>query len=203
MKERKKELNHGRSALRLTAARRERHPRTQKTKAEKLRIWYRIYLATTLGTVLLAAALLVAGLCETDLLRIPRGEELATLFLRGEFSDISGDLKSYGADNGSQNTIFDIMNGIMIPSKDQNDSNSIIVPDKGDAGDKSNTSSSPGSIYDFDYSKVPDGETAVIPMDLSLSSYGASYIYNSTGYTPNAAALMTSKLSFSDDPVQN
>ena len=200
MKELKKQLNAKRPTHRLSPSKEKEKPRPPKTKFENLRIWYRIYIATTLTTVILAATLLVSGLFEADLLRIPRGEDIATFFLRGEFSDISGDLKGYDTDKDSQNTIFDIMNGIMIPSKDQNDSNSVIVPDKGDNGDKNNTSSS-GSIYDFDYSKVPDGETAVIPMDLSLSSYGASYIYNSTGYTPNAAALMASKLSFLDGPL--
>ncbi len=204
MKERKKQLNAKRPSPRLAPSKKAKRLHAKKTKAEKLRIWYKIYLATTLGTVILAALLLIVGLYDSEVLHIPKGEEIATFFLRGEFTDISGDFQNYDSDKNSQNSIFDIMNGIMIPSKDQDDSNSIIVPDKND-GNGENDTSSPStptdSIYDFDYSKVPDGETAVIPMDLSLSSYGATYIYNSTGYTPNTDVLMASKLSFSGGPI--
>ena len=38
----------------------------------------------------------------------------------------------------------------------------------------------PRDIYEFDYSAVPDGETAIVPYDLSLSSYGETFIYNDT-----------------------
>ncbi len=47
-----------------------------------------------------------------------------------------------------------------------------------------------GSIYDYDESAVPEGHVPIIPMDLSLSMYGSSYINNATGYRPNVAALL-------------
>ena len=118
--------------------------------------------------------------------------------------DISGAPIKYDKNDTSDSPggIFDIMNGIMIPSKDPSDSDSVIVPDKNDPSDNSqDPPTASGNIYDFDYSKVPDGESAVIPMDLSLTSYGNSYIYNSTGYSPNAKALLAAKLSFSDDLI--
>ncbi len=45
-------------------------------------------------------------------------------------------------------------------------------------------------LYEFDASKVPSGETAIIPYDLSLPSLGKTYIYNSTSYSPDVAELL-------------
>ncbi|MBQ9079865.1 MAG: stage II sporulation protein P [Clostridia bacterium] len=45
-------------------------------------------------------------------------------------------------------------------------------------------------IYEFDYALVPSGETAIVPYDLSLSSYGEGYIYNDTSYAPSIDALL-------------
>ena len=63
-----------------------------------------------------------------------------------------------------------------------------------DNGKESETVS--GSIYDFDLSLVPEGETPIIPMDLSLSDYGVGYIHNSTGLEPDIQTLLTSELKF-------
>ncbi len=57
-----------------------------------------------------------------------------------------------------------------------------------------NVSVSNGSIYDFDYSLVPDGHIPIIPMDLSLSQYGSAYINNSTGYSPDIMELINKNL---------
>lgn len=54
-----------------------------------------------------------------------------------------------------------------------------------------------GSIYDFDLSLVPEGETPIIPMDLSLSAYGNGYIHNSTGLKPDIRQLLGAELKFS------
>lgn len=51
-----------------------------------------------------------------------------------------------------------------------------------------------GDIYDFDYSLVPDGHIPIIPMDLSLTSYGDKYINNSTGYSPALEYLLNKQL---------
>lgn len=53
-----------------------------------------------------------------------------------------------------------------------------------------------GSIYDFDLSAVPAGETPIIPFDLSYPSFGKGYIYNSTSYTPDTEALSERRPSF-------
>ena len=51
-----------------------------------------------------------------------------------------------------------------------------------------------GGLYDYDYSLVPDGCVPIIPMDLSLSSYGSGYINNATGYSPNIMELLETPL---------
>jgi len=44
-------------------------------------------------------------------------------------------------------------------------------------------------LYYFDKSLVPEGEIAIVPMDMSLASYGENYIYNDTSYAPAVGAL--------------
>lgn len=44
-------------------------------------------------------------------------------------------------------------------------------------------------LYYFDRSLVPSGEIAIVPKDMSLSSYGDNYIYNDTSYAPAVGAL--------------
>lgn len=46
------------------------------------------------------------------------------------------------------------------------------------------------NLYQFDAQKVPDGETPILPMDLSLSSLGAEYINNATGLKPDVKKLL-------------
>lgn len=73
-------------------------------------------------------------------------------------------------------------------NKDDGTDNETDIPPSADVG------ATVKDIYDFDYSKVPAGHTPIIPMDLSLSSYGSAYINNSTGYTPDIASLLNKKL---------
>lgn len=200
MKERKNLLRTEAQRAQIEGAKIRREAPNQKHSRGGIRSWYRIYIATTVSTVCLMLFLLIFGLDESASFALPSADDIASFFLSSEFIDLSGDSTKYKDSNTSG--IFDIMDGIMIPSKDQSDSGSVIVPDKKDPIANPQAPASPtGSIYDFDYSKVPDGESAVIPMDLSLTSYGSSYIYNSTGYSPDAKALLASKLSFSDDVI--
>lgn len=89
--------------------------------------------------------------------------------------------------------IFDITEGILfptdVPSKDRLDKDT--DTEKGDSGkiDKEH-------LYDFDHSAVPKGETPIIPMDLSLSSYGNNYIHNSTGLIPDTEKLLSAELGY-------
>ena len=201
MKERKNILRGKAQRARIESAKNTTDAEYLRTRQLKFNGWYKLYLITTLSTVFLMLFLLLFGFGKDIGIRLPRADDIASFFLSNEFMDISGHTAK-GDANDSPDNIFDIMNGIMIPSKDPSDSNSVIVPDKNDSQlDTPTTPTTPDNIYDFDYSKVPEGESAVIPMDLSLSSYGNSYIYNSTGYTPNAKALLAAKLSFSDDLI--
>ena len=49
-------------------------------------------------------------------------------------------------------------------------------------------------IYFFDYSMVPNGHTAIIPMDLSKSYSGVANINNLTGLIPDVEGLLSSRL---------
>ena len=48
----------------------------------------------------------------------------------------------------------------------------------------------PLDVYAYDRSLVPEGELPILPLDLSLSEYGAAYISNETAYTPDLNALL-------------
>ena len=50
------------------------------------------------------------------------------------------------------------------------------------------------ALYSFDLSAVPEGQKAIIPMDLSLYSNGVTYINNQTGYTPDTELLLKREL---------
>ena len=58
--------------------------------------------------------------------------------------------------------------------------------------------SKPSGLYDFDYSAIPDGSRAIIPVDLSLISYGDLYVNNSTGYSPDLSELLYAELGDGD-----
>lgn len=74
----------------------------------------------------------------------------------------------------------------------------VTLPDVTDATDSVTSSvtsapienTKPRDIYDFDYSAVPEEETAIVPYDLSLSAYGEAFIYNDTSYAPSVSALL-------------
>jgi stage II sporulation protein P len=203
MKERKNVLRARQERARIEGSKRENKGECFRKRQVDLKSWYKIYMITTVSTVFLMLLLLLVGFSNDVGFSLPSADDIASFFISNEFIDISGaPLKHGNNTSGSHGGIFDIMDGIMIPSRDESDSDSVIVPDKNaPVGDSGASSAPSGSIYDFDYSKVPVGESAVIPMDLSLTSYGSAYIYNSTGYSPNAKALLAAKLSFSGDAV--
>ncbi|MBQ8140360.1 MAG: stage II sporulation protein P [Clostridia bacterium] len=165
---------------------------------KKINRWYNIYLATTVCVVILTVIFLIIGFGEKSFSSSAGGsffENAAASLLDGEFMDLSGGYPSYNQNEvkDNYNNVFDIVNGILIPSNDPDDTDSVVIPDD-------DAPQSPSSIYDFDYSKIPDGETAIVPMDLSLSSYGSSYIYNSTGYTPDTEALLAADFTSANNP---
>ena len=87
------------------------------------------------------------------------------------------------------------------PSKEEATENTSIPtvkdPDKTDPSQDSSqgTVTPPAltleTLYRFDYLSVPKGEVPIIPMDLSLTSYGSAYIQNETGLTPDLSALLS------------
>lgn len=59
----------------------------------------------------------------------------------------------------------------------------------------------PETLYQFDEQAVPDGQVPIIPLDLSLTDYGSSYIHNLTGLTPDTEALLTQSLKQTNPPA--
>ncbi|MBE6530903.1 MAG: hypothetical protein E7679_02270 [Ruminococcaceae bacterium] len=175
--------------------------RFETIQRNKIERWRKIYILTTLAVVTLTVLFLAVGIAEK--VTSSKFDTLADLFLSNTFMDISGQSKTPSEQLPDDNAdIFDTPGGIMIPSKDPDDSNSVIVPDNNTQTTAPNDpQKEPASIYDFDYSQVPEGETPIIPMDLSLSSEGSAYIYNSTGYSPDLKALLASDLSPSNDTL--
>ena len=159
---------------------------------KKTNRWYKIYLATTLSVVCLTVIFLLVGISERA--SLPNIEKIASGLISRDLMDLSGGAP-YNKDEikDNYNNIFDVNNGILLPSKDPDDSDSVVVPDK-------DTEPPKKDIYDFDHSKVPEGEVAIIPMDLSLSSNGSAYIYNSTGYSPDLGALLAADFTTANKP---
>ncbi|MBE6667044.1 MAG: hypothetical protein E7607_01870 [Ruminococcaceae bacterium] len=143
-------------------------------KEKKLKIIYRMYFVTAAIIAILCIGVIFLG-------KFNRGESLYQRILYGL------------SDNSGQTTNIDTkpsqsVNGVLLPSKD-----TVSIPN--DKNNNSNGSSvTKDNIYDFDYTKVPSGDLPIVPMDLSLSEYGNSYIQNSTGLTPNTTALLNMNL---------
>ena len=105
-----------------------------------------------------------------------------------------------GKNEGPLQGITDVLGDIFLPNrndKEEEDSNT----EDGNAGNNGTNDDAPVRVpltkemlYAFDYDAVPNGKTPVIPMNLALGSYGASYIHNSTGYQPDTVALLAGTL---------
>ncbi|MBE6596427.1 MAG: hypothetical protein E7641_02045 [Ruminococcaceae bacterium] len=190
----RKKLTEGKDRPKLKG---EKVEHSEHTKKRKLNFWYRLYLTTTLSVVILTVAFLCVTLSETKGDHgFSAAERLAALILKSSFGDLSGGSFSDKNDtNSSQEEFFPLPDGILIPSDDPNDTDSVIVPD-------TNTTEAPkDSIYAFDYSKVPEGEKGIIPMDLSLTEYGNTYIHNTTGHSPDTKKLLEADLSYGNTPI--
>lgn len=202
-KERKK-LSGAGDFPRLEEAQREQYERFSESRKIKLRKWYLLYISTTVSVVILAAVMLLLGIGSDDgllhggLLSEKNVRSVSGMIIGSDFRDLSGQKRnrSYGEKNDNDiEKALDVVNGILLPSSDKSDNGSVLVEDM------NNTALTYDALYKFDYSKVPDGETAIIPMDLSLSSYGSEYIYNTTGYEPDISALLSGSLSGKTSPV--
>lgn len=145
--------------------------------------WYTVYMATTLAAVVAVIALIAFGVGSNN---APLRENIFSNFsdkVAGWFVKL--DFPLFEGDNQGTGHVSDgtgAMTNDKIDNAPVTDGNDVIVgaPAK--------------DIYDFDYSKVPEGHTPIIPMDLSLSQYGDTYINNSTGYDPDTVALINKSL---------
>lgn len=145
--------------------------------------WYKVYLVTTLAAVAAVTLLMIFGIGSGN---VPIREGV------GIFADKTADFFTWldfphsgSAERGDGGNDF-----IALPSGGESTSKDT----DGEKNDGTVSVVKPSGLYDFDYSAVPDGCTPIIPMDLSLSSYGSSYINNSTGYAPDISALLKKKL---------
>ena len=145
--------------------------------------WYRVYLLTTLATVLTVILLLVFGVGSnnahfSDNIRIGAFADKVADFFAGIDFSMHNNVETEKADDGGF---------VKLPSDNQSFQSSPDTDADTEVGKDTN------GLYDYDYSIVPEGYTPIIPMDLSLSSYGSSYINNSTGYAPDVISLINKK----------
>ena len=155
--------------------------------------WHAVYVATLAATVAVSAVML-AFCAESVTVRGDEGfwtrtaDKIGDFFVSMDFLVFNGATHAPGEDSDFVYTP---------PSSDVNDDGSK-DSETTDGKPSTDVSTSVGGIYDYDYSKVPEGCIPIIPMDLSLSSYGSEYINNSTGYSPDIATLIEKKLKEDD-----
>jgi stage II sporulation protein P len=82
--------------------------------------------------------------------------------------------------------ILNLINGIFVPTTKPQETE----PDTPTAP----TAPTHESIYDFDYDSVPTGETPIVPMNLSLSSYGNGYFHNDTSKSIDVKTMLEAKI---------
>jgi len=146
--------------------------------------WYRMYLAT-------AGAAIVLSVCVLFLCLFARGglfSSLAMGMLQLDFMDLSGKEKysETPQEEDSREEIPTIKPSSPSPTppiKEENTKPPLTLE----------------TLYAFDYTAVPKGELPILPMDLSLSSYGADYIQNMTGLSPDTETLLHA--SFQQNPT--
>ncbi len=195
MQGRKNLLNTPKERPRLSDGEMKNHRLKQR---KKLTVWYRIYLSTTLAVVLLTVIFLAVNLSgPTPHFGSSLTDRFASFILRSSFRDLSGGI--INAEEDEEETILDDLlpiNPSPISPENKEDHPPSSAPGTTAPNDPLE------SIYAFDYSKVPDGEKAILPMDLSLTQYGNTYIHNSTGYSPDTEALLAAELRSGYTPIQ-
>ena len=171
-------------------------------RGRRFRRWSTVYLATALATIVAVGVLLLSGSVSKHAIATGSfwgrsAENLVSTFLRHEFFDLSGKKADHTvSENEKPNGIGDVLDQLFHPDKNQNHEENPLHPNNGDKPQAPNepTPLTKETLYTFDYNAVPEGQTPVIPMNLALGSYGASYIHNSTGYQPDTAALLAGSL---------
>ena len=147
---------------------------------------YVLYMCTAISTVLVVTLLLIFGVGSSN-------RALADCFKNGGIADKIGDFFSEVDFWGKKNDTRPLTD--TSPSKSSTDTQKAASDSPNtDTPPSTNADASFGGLYDYDYSQVPEGHTPIIPMDLSLASYGSGYINNVTGYEPNVLALLNKNL---------
>lgn len=150
------------------------------------------YFITFILTLLILSALIFSGSLSNYALTSKsfwgRGaEKLASFLSSGEFFQHDLDIDDHTADGGNGNLNSDSsFVPVYKPNADGNEGNARDPEGADKLTDE--------ELYSFNYEMVKSGETAIVPMDLSLSGYGAHYINNSTGYSPDTAKLLSASL---------
>jgi len=145
-------------------------------RERRRRQFYGIYFFTMLVAIVLCVTVLFFG---TDAF-----ETVSRLFSKDKAEDSQNDEKD---ENGNE-----VLDGFLLPGVQTDFSNN--ESDTAKPSDGNTDGQKPPltiqTLYQFNYNAVPNGEIPIIPMDLSLTSYGAAYIYNSTGLKPNTEAML-------------
>ena len=165
-------------------------------QGKRLKRWYMAYLATTLTVVILCVAVLLIGWSGPGypLLSGQNFGSLASKLAWLDFMDLSWKERTEEEpDAPEQPDVWgDTFAPIIQNPNDGQTPGNPEQPSETDSPQGSRPSLTLQTLYQFDYNAVPEGETPIIPMDLSLTSYGAGYIHNSTGLTPDTEALLQS-----------
>ena len=114
-------------------------------------------------------------------------DKIAKRIISKEFMDLSINKEiNENESNEVYSDILNLINGIFVPTKKPQETE----PDTPSASAPPTYE----SIYDFDYYSVPPGETPIVPMNLSLSSYGNGYFHNDTSKSIDVKTMLESKI---------
>ncbi len=161
----------------------------------RFRRWSSVYLGTAVAAIVMLCLLLLSVSVgeQSGSFWGRSAEALGDWFLQLDFMDLSGN-GTAGDEQGSDKR--PVINDLLIPDRQEGGNTN---SEKPSADKTEKTPLTKDTLYAFDYDAVPEGQTPIVPMNLALSSYGSSYIHNSTGYTPNTAALLAGNLKQSVD----
>ncbi len=173
---------------RIGAAKEREIPSYKSTKSKRkiYKRWYAVYMATTVTAVVLVIMLIAFGVGGNNK---PLRESM--------FSGIADKIAGWLVDMNfplSENKGYSDTAQEETSNNRNNVSGTDDIPTMGADDSSTSENETVKGFYDFDYSKVPNGHTPIIPMDLSLSQYGDTYINNVTGYKPDTVALVNKAL---------